>query len=153
MTVKGRTLYVTTPIYYVNDVPHPGHAYTTIAADTLTRARRLQGHDVFFLTGTDEHGQNIERIAREKGIPAQLYCDGIAAAFARRDKLQIRYDASSAHGRVTSAACWRLGAAPEATTPDRRAAVYRDKYAGWYCPRCGRSTRRRSQAAGPPVGP
>ncbi len=68
--------YLTTPIYYVNDVPHVGHAYTTIAADALTRARRLQGHDVFFLTGTDEHGQNIERIAREKGIPEQEHCDG-----------------------------------------------------------------------------
>ena len=57
--------YVTTPIYYVNDVPHVGHAYTTIAADTLARARRLSGQDVFFLTGTDEHGLKIERQARE----------------------------------------------------------------------------------------
>ncbi|PYQ19159.1 MAG: methionine--tRNA ligase, partial [Acidobacteria bacterium] len=64
-----RTYFLSTPIYYVNDVPHVGHAYTTIAADTLTRARRLQGKDAFFLTGTDEHGQNIERTAREKGVP------------------------------------------------------------------------------------
>ncbi len=55
--------FVTTPIYYVNDVPHIGHAYTTIAAEVLARYHRLMGDDVFFLTGTDEHGQNIERIA------------------------------------------------------------------------------------------
>jgi len=70
-------LYLTTPIYYVNDVPHVGHAYTTIAADVITRARRLRGEDAFLLTGTDEHGQNIEKIAREKGIPTQQYCDEI----------------------------------------------------------------------------
>ncbi len=62
-------------------MPHVGHAYTTIAADALARARRLAGHDVFFLTGTDEHGQNIERIARERGVPEQQHCDEIAAAF------------------------------------------------------------------------
>ena len=81
MTIPKRTLLLTTPIYYVNDVPHVGHAYTTIAADALARARRLAGHDVFFLTGTDEHGQNIERIAREKGISEQEHCDRISAAF------------------------------------------------------------------------
>src|SRR5262247_2247999 len=88
-----RTLLLTTPIYYVNDVPHPGHAYTTIAADALTRARRLQGQRAFLLTGTDEHGQNIERIAREKGIPEQQHCDEIAAVFKRLwRRLEIRYD-------------------------------------------------------------
>ncbi|HEX9244793.1 MAG TPA: class I tRNA ligase family protein, partial [bacterium] len=60
--------YVTTPIYYVNDVPHIGHAYTTLAADTIARWKRLAGTDVFFLTGTDEHGVNIERKAREDGV-------------------------------------------------------------------------------------
>ncbi len=78
-----RTAYLTTPIYYVNDVPHVGHAYTTLAADALTRARRLQGQRVFMLTGTDEHGQNIERIARERGIDTQAYCDSISARFRR----------------------------------------------------------------------
>ncbi len=90
---EPRTLYLTTPIYYVNDIPHVGHAYTTIAADVVTRARRLAGHDAFLLTGTDEHGQNIERIAREKGIPEQQHCDLISAKF--RDlweSLDIRYD-------------------------------------------------------------
>ena len=88
-----RTYFLSTPIYYVNDVPHVGHAYTTIAADTLTRARRLQGKDAFFLTGTDEHGQNIERTAREKGVPTQEYCDQIAGVFRRLwERLDVRYD-------------------------------------------------------------
>jgi methionyl-tRNA synthetase len=92
MTEK-RSFYVTTPIYYVNDVPHVGHAYTTIAADVLTRARRLRGRDAFMLTGTDEHGQNIERIARERGIPEQQQTDEIAARFRSLwERLDIRYD-------------------------------------------------------------
>ncbi len=68
-----KKFYVTTPIYYVNDIPHIGHAYTTIAADTVARYKKLEGREVFFLTGTDEHGQKIERTAREKGeTPIQL---------------------------------------------------------------------------------
>ena len=63
--------YITTPLYYVNDQPHIGHAYTTIAADAIARYKRLKGIDVFFLTGTDEHGQKIEREAQKRGIPAQ----------------------------------------------------------------------------------
>ena len=62
-----RFFYVTTPIYYVNDVPHIGHAYTTIAADILARFKRLEGYQVFFLTGTDEHGQKVEKAAQERG--------------------------------------------------------------------------------------
>ena len=76
-----QTYLLTTPIYYVNDVPHVGHAYTTIAADALTRARRLAGKDAYLLTGTDEHGQNIERIARERGVSEQQHADEIAARF------------------------------------------------------------------------
>ena len=134
-----RTLYHTTPIYYVNDIPHPGHAYTTIAADALARARRLQGHRVFFLTGTDEHGQNIERIAREKGKATQAYCDEIAAVFkALWARLDVRYDrfirtTDEIHRRGVLELWRRMTAA---STPDGQAAVYRGKYAGWYCPRC-----------------
>ena len=72
---ETRPYYLTTPIYYVNDVPHVGHAYTTIAADAVTRARRIRGREAFLLTGTDEHGQNIERIARERGVTPQEHCD------------------------------------------------------------------------------
>ncbi len=69
MSPKSRkSFYVTTPIYYVNDVPHIGHAYTTIAADVLARFKRLEGYQVFFLTGTDEHGQKVEKAAQERGV-------------------------------------------------------------------------------------
>ena len=69
----AKTFYVTTPIYYVNDVPHIGHAYTTVAADVIARYKRLTGYDVFFLTGTDEHGQKVEKAAQQAGeTPIQL---------------------------------------------------------------------------------
>ena len=73
--------YISTPLYYVNDVPHLGHAYTTIAADTLARYHKMCGEDVFFLTGTDEHGQKVERTAKEKGEQPQAYADRIVAQF------------------------------------------------------------------------
>jgi methionyl-tRNA synthetase len=73
--------YVTTPIYYVNALPHLGTFYTTVVADALARYHRARGHETFFLTGLDEHGQKIERIARDKGLEPQAYCDGIAAQF------------------------------------------------------------------------
>jgi methionyl-tRNA synthetase len=134
-----RTYLVTTPIYYVNDVPHVGHAYTTIAADALARARRLAGHDVFFLTGTDEHGQNIERIARERGVPEQQHCDEIAATFRRLwETLDVRYDrfirtTEEEHRRGVLELWARLR---KAKTPDGQEAVYQGTYSGWYCPRC-----------------
>ncbi len=73
--------YVTTPIYYINDVPHLGSAYTTIAADVLARYHRLRGEETRFLTGTDEHGLKIQRVAAEKGMAPQAYADGIAEKF------------------------------------------------------------------------
>lgn len=73
--------YITTPLYYVNDQPHIGHAYTTIAADAMARYKRLKGFDVFFLTGTDEHGQKIERSAQERGITAQTLADQMVAKY------------------------------------------------------------------------
>ncbi len=131
-----RSLYLTTPIYYVNDVPHVGHAYTTIAADVLTRARRLRGRDAFMLTGTDEHGQNIERIARERGIPAQQHCDDRFRSLWER--LDIRYDGfirtTDALHRRGVLALWDL--LRKAVAPNGEKAVYRGTYAGWYCPRC-----------------
>src|ERR1700761_2979278 len=73
--------YLTTPIYYVNARPHIGHAYTTIAADVIARRHRLLGEDTFFLTGTDEHGQKIERSAQAAGIPPQQFADEVSATF------------------------------------------------------------------------
>ena len=73
--------YVTTPIYYVNDVPHIGHAYTTVTADALARWHRLLGDDVFFLTGTDEHGLKIQRTAEANGITPIEQADATSARF------------------------------------------------------------------------
>jgi methionyl-tRNA synthetase len=137
--VSRGPLYLTTPIYYVNDVPHVGHAYTTIAADVITRARRLRGEDAFLLTGTDEHGQNIEKIARERGILPQQQTDEIAARFQSMwARLDIRYDrfirtTDDLHKRGVLAFWSRLC---EAVAPGGEKAIYRGKYAGWYCPRC-----------------
>ena len=75
--MSGKPFYITTPIYYVNDVPHIGHAYTTIAADVLTRWHRLGGDDSYFLTGTDEHGQKIQTVAESKGITPKELCDEV----------------------------------------------------------------------------
>lgn len=88
------TFYITTPIYYVNDVPHIGHAYTTIAADILARYNRLKGREVFFLTGTDEHGQKVEKAAHEKGLSPKDHADAMVENYRLLwRKLDIRHDA------------------------------------------------------------
>ena len=73
--------FITTPIYYVNDKPHIGHAYTTLACDVLARFKRLDGFNVTFLTGTDEHGQKVEKAAFEKGLSPQLFTDKVSQNF------------------------------------------------------------------------
>lgn len=125
--------YLTTPIYYANDVPHIGHAYTTIAADAIARYHRLQGEDVFLLTGTDEHGINIERIAASAGASATQHVDRVADAF--RDlwsALDISYDrfvrtTEPAHHRAALALWDRLRASGD---------LYRATYTGAYCASC-----------------
>ncbi|MBF0506367.1 MAG: methionine--tRNA ligase [Nitrospirae bacterium] len=81
MSLNGNRFYVTTPIYYVNDIPHIGHAYTTVAADILARYHRLKGDDVFFLTGTDEHGQKVEKAAAERGKSPKAHADSMVENF------------------------------------------------------------------------
>jgi methionyl-tRNA synthetase len=81
MPESKQKFYLTTPIYYVNARPHIGHAYTTLVADTIARRHRLLGHDTFFLTGTDEHGQKIQRSAAAAGIPPQQFTDELSAEF------------------------------------------------------------------------
>src|ERR1700761_663742 len=81
MSAENKKFYLTTPIYYVNARPHIGHAYTTIVADVLARRHRLLGDDTFFLTGTDEHGQKVERSAEKAGIPPQQFTDQVSATF------------------------------------------------------------------------
>ena len=85
--------YITTPIYYPSGNPHVGHCYTTLACDVVSRFKRMQGYDVMFLTGTDEHGQKIEKKAQEAGVTPQAYVDEIVANFKKLWKrLDITYD-------------------------------------------------------------
>ncbi len=85
--------FITTPIYYVNDKPHIGHAYTTILADVLARFHRTVGDEVFFLTGLDEHGLKVQQAADKKGISPQLHCDEMAPRFINLwEKLHVQYD-------------------------------------------------------------
>jgi methionyl-tRNA synthetase len=124
------TFYITTPIYYVNDVPHIGHAYTTIAADVLARYWRLRGRDVFFLTGLDEHGQKVQQAAAKAGIEPQAYCDRLAPQF---DALWKRLN-------VTNDAFIRTTEPPHKEIVQRylqelfhKQLIYQDSYTGWYC--------------------
>src|SRR5687768_16858608 len=77
----SKTFYITTPIYYVNDTPHIGHAYTTILADVLTRYHKLAGDRTYFLTGTDEHGQKVVQSAEKRGVTPQEHCDAYSKRF------------------------------------------------------------------------
>jgi methionyl-tRNA synthetase len=128
--------YLTTPIYYVNDRPHIGHAYTTILADAVARAHRLSGEDVRFLTGTDEHGDKVERAARTRGLSPQAHVDDLAPEWkAEWDALEIRYDrfirtTDPDHLEVVRIALEQL---KQTNAPDGRPLLYEDAYTGWYC--------------------
>jgi len=131
--------YLTTPLYYVNAAPHLGHAYSTMVADTIRRYKKMQGYDAFLLTGTDEHGQNIERAAQAAGMPPQQYADAISDLFRNEWRpLGIEFDSfirttDELHKRGVLELWSRLTGAK---TPDGQPAIYRGKYAGWYCQRC-----------------
>ena len=121
--------YITSPIYYVNDAPHIGHAYTTLACDALARFKRLDGYDVKFLTGTDEHGQKVERSAANAGIEPQAFTDKVSQNF--RDLAQVMNFSNDDFIRTTeprhitsSQAIWNaLLHAGE---------IYLGTYSGWY---------------------
>lgn len=122
--------YVTTPIYYVNDIPHIGHAYTTLAADILARYNRLRGREVFFLTGTDEHGQKVEKAAQEKGRTPKEHADLMVMNFKNLwSKLNIKHDAfirttDREHVATVQALLQRLYEKGE---------IEKRLYSGWYC--------------------
>lgn len=126
----GKTFYVTTPIYYVNDKPHIGTAYTTVAADALARYHRLKGEKVFFLTGTDEHGQHVARAAEQHGVSPQQWADTMVEYFTMLWKhLNISNDyfvrtTSPNHARVAQEFMQRLY---------ENGDIYLDSYEGWYC--------------------
>lgn len=123
------TFYITTPIYYVNGAPHIGHAYTSLAADTLARWHRMLGHDTWFLTGTDEHGQKIEKSAREAGIEPKQQADRYSAPFrGLTDLLDLTNDdfirtTEPRHQAVVQEMWRRMQAAGD---------IYADTYSGWY---------------------
>ena len=126
----SNSFYITTPIYYVNDVPHIGHAYTTVAADVLARYWRLRGRDVFFLTGLDEHGQKVQQAAAKAGVDPQAHCDKLAPQFQQLWKrLDISNDAfirttDTGHKSVVQRYLQQLY--------DNKL-IYKDYYTGLYC--------------------
>jgi len=127
------TFYVTTPIYYVNDVPHIGHAYTTVAADVISRYKRLSGYDVFFLTGTDEHGQKIEMAAEKQGITPKQLADKVVERFKSLwIKLNISYDkfirtTDESHKKTVQYIFRKMV---------ENGDIYKGEYEGWYCTPC-----------------
>jgi len=149
----SKTFYITTPIYYVNARPHIGHAYTTIACDTIARRQRMLGLDTYFLTGTDEHGQKIERAAQAAGKTPQQLTDEVSAQFrALWQRMGLSYDdyirTTSERHKLGVQALWRRIAA--------NGFIYKGHYTGQYCvfdelyvdavgpgascPECGRPT-------------
>ncbi|HSA95175.1 MAG TPA: methionine--tRNA ligase [Acidobacteriota bacterium] len=125
-----RTFYVTTPIYYVNDVPHIGHAYTTIIADALARFHKLAGQEVFFLTGTDEHGQKIERAAAEKGMTPLALADSVVG---RAQDLWKALDISYDFFVRTTMDFHEKGVQKLFQDLLDKGAIYKGTYKGWYC--------------------
>lgn len=124
-----RPFQITTPIYYVNDKPHIGHAYTSTACDVLARFMRLSGREVFFLSGTDEHGQKVEQSAEKKGIPPQQFADEVSASFTELlDLLEITNDkfirtTEQAH-KESVQHLWK--------SLVEKGYIYKGTYSGWY---------------------
>lgn len=131
--MSSKTFYITTPIYYPSDKLHIGHSYTTVAADAMARYKRLRGYDVMFLTGTDEHGQKIQRIAEEKGVTPKEYVDKIVAGIKELWKLlDISNDrfirtTDKQHEEVVQKIFKKLYDQGD---------IYKSEYEGWYCTPC-----------------
>lgn len=133
MEEKLKTFYLTTPIYYPSGNLHIGHAYTTVAGDAMARYKRMRGFDVMYLTGTDEHGQKIQRKAEEKGVTPQQYVDEIVGGIKDLwNKLDISYDdfirtTEDRHKQVVEKIFAKLL---------EQGDIYLDQYEGWYCTPC-----------------
>jgi methionyl-tRNA synthetase len=128
----SRRFYITTPIYYVNDKPHIGHAYTTLACDVLARFKRLDGYEVMFLTGTDEHGQKVEKAAQDNGVTPQAFTDSVSENF--RD-LTARMNYSNDDFIRTTEARHRAACQELWTILMDRGHIRLGSYAGWYAVR------------------
>jgi len=125
--------YVTTPIYYVNDEPHLGHIYTTIAADVLARFQRMTGKEVFFLTGVDEHGQKVQQAAEIRGIEPIELADKVVERYSKLcPQLSISNDdfirTTEDRHRKSVQKMWQM--------LDDAGAIYKGKYEDWYCVPC-----------------
>ncbi|MDQ6893054.1 MAG: methionine--tRNA ligase [Acidobacteriota bacterium] len=125
--------YATTPIYYVNDLPHIGHIYTTVVADTLTRFHRLTGDETWFLSGTDEHGQKIEKAASAQGVSPIALADRVVARYRELWKL---YGIANDDFIRTTEARHRLGVEALIARIDSAGDLYTAKHEGWYCSGC-----------------
>lgn len=128
-SMTQKKFYITTPIYYVNDKPHIGHAYTTILADVLARFHHAAGEKVFFLTGLDEHGQKVQQAAEKRGMTPMAHCDDLAPRFTQLwQKLQIRYDdlirtTQLRHVTLVQKVLQQVY---------EKGDIYLDEYEGWY---------------------
>ena len=128
-----KKFFVSTPIYYINDIPHIGHTCTTVAADVVARLHRAKGEDVFFLTGTDEHGQKVAETAQKEGLEVKEYCDKISPRFEEAWKnLDISFDffirtTDPRHEKVVAEVLQKIYDNGD---------VYKDKYEGLYCVGC-----------------
>jgi methionyl-tRNA synthetase len=154
------TFYVTTPIYYANSLPHLGHLYTMIVADTIARSKRQRGVETYFLTGTDEHGINIERAAQKAGRTPQEQADYVVSYFKRMTSV---FGLDTEHGgydifmRTTAPfhyegvqELWRRCA--RAKTPKGNDAIYKGHYEGWFCAACAEyKTEDEYQKGDPPT--
>jgi methionyl-tRNA synthetase len=128
-----KKFFITTPIYYINDIPHIGHTCTTVAADIMARFHRIKGEEVFFLTGVDEHGQKVAEAAQKEGLEVKAYCDKISPRFEEAwKKLEISFDffirtTDSRHEKIVAEVLQKIYDNGD---------VYKDKYEGLYCVGC-----------------
>src|SRR5690625_5747718 len=133
MSKDKKTFYLTTPIYYPSGDLHIGHAYTTVAGDAISRYKRMRGYDVMYLTGTDEHGQKIQKAAEKEGMTPQAYVDKIVSGIQDLwEKLEITNDdfirtTEERHKVVVQKIFDQLV---------KQGDIYLDEYEGWYCTSC-----------------
>ena len=143
--MQQNKFYITTPIYYVNDVPHIGHAYTTIAADVVARYKRLEGVEVFFLTGTDEHGQKVQQAANDVGVSPKEHVDKLHQRF---KELWVRLNISNTEFIRTTEERHKKLVRDILQELHSRDEIYRDSYEGWYCTPCERFWTEKDLAEG-----
>jgi len=131
--MSKKTFYVTTPIYYPSSKLHIGHTYTTVAADAISRYKRVTGYDVMFLTGTDEHGQKIQNVAEEAGLPPKEFLDGVVADIKKLwETMEISYDqfirtTDEDHEKRIQVIFMKLY---------EKGDIYKGEYEGLYCTPC-----------------